>query len=124
MPALSLNNQNLPYPDPIHPIIVHFVIAMVFFSFYCDVVGYLTGNHRLFEVSWWNMFVGAITYGRLRQRYFDRGHLWSGRSRTSPTLRRSQTSTGFAYHHWLVIVSDCCGDCLRHWRSQSHLGVL
>ncbi|BAZ28789.1 hypothetical protein NIES4074_12230 [Cylindrospermum sp. NIES-4074] len=60
MPALPLNNQNLPYPDPIHPIIVHFVIAMVFFSFCCDVVGYLTRNHRLFEVSWWNLFVGAI----------------------------------------------------------------
>ncbi len=62
MSALSLNNQNLPYPDPLHPIIVHFVIAMVFFSFICDVVGYFTRNVRLFEVSFWNMFVasGAI----------------------------------------------------------------
>lgn len=60
MLALTLNNENLPYPDPIHPIIVHFVIAMVFFSFFCDVVGYLTRNHRLFEVSFWNMFVAAI----------------------------------------------------------------
>lgn len=60
MPALPLNNQDLPYPDPLHPIIVHFVIAMVFFSFFCDVVGYLSRNHRLFEVSFWNMFVAAI----------------------------------------------------------------
>jgi uncharacterized membrane protein len=60
MPALSLNSQNLPYPDPIHPIIVHFLIAMVFFSFFCDVVGYLTGKHSLFEVSAWNMLVAAI----------------------------------------------------------------
>jgi uncharacterized membrane protein len=58
--ALPLNSQNLPYSDPIHPIIVHFVIAMVFFSFVCDVVGYFTGNARLFEVGFWNMFVGAI----------------------------------------------------------------
>jgi len=36
MPTLPLNRENLPYPDPIHPIIVHFVIAMVFFSFICD----------------------------------------------------------------------------------------
>lgn len=57
---VPLNNENLPYPDPLHPIIVHFVIAMVFFSFFCDVVGYLTRNHRLFEVSFWNMFVAAI----------------------------------------------------------------
>ncbi|WP_016949702.1 DUF2231 domain-containing protein [Anabaena sp. PCC 7108] len=59
MPALPLNNQNLPYPDPIHPIIVHFVIAMVLFSFFCDVVGYFTQNVRLLEVSFWNMFVAA-----------------------------------------------------------------
>ena len=61
MPALPLNNENLPYPDPIHPIVVHFVIAMVFFSFFCDVVGYLTRNHRLFEVSFWNMFVASVS---------------------------------------------------------------
>jgi uncharacterized membrane protein len=57
---LSLNSQGLPYPDPIHPIIVHFVIAMVLFSFTCDVVGYLTRNHRLFEVSFWNLFVASV----------------------------------------------------------------
>ncbi|OKH49696.1 hypothetical protein NIES2101_20705 [Calothrix sp. HK-06] len=62
MPSLPLNSQGLPYPDPIHPIVVHFVIAMVLFSFLCDVVGYFTHKHRLFEVSFWNMFVasGAI----------------------------------------------------------------
>jgi uncharacterized membrane protein len=60
MPALPLNSQNLPYPDPIHPIIVHFVIAMVLFSFFCDVVGYFTHNARLFEVSFWNMFVASV----------------------------------------------------------------
>ncbi|MDZ8024484.1 MAG: DUF2231 domain-containing protein [Nostoc sp. SerVER01] len=56
----SLNDHNLPYPDTIHPIVVHFVIAMVLFSFFCDVVGYFTGKTRLFEVSWWNMFVATI----------------------------------------------------------------
>jgi len=60
MPALPLNDQNLPYPDPIHPIIVHFVIAMVVFAFFCDVVGYLSRKRHLFEVSWWNMFVASI----------------------------------------------------------------
>ncbi len=60
MTSLPLNSQNLPYPDPIHPIIVHFVIAMVFISFLFDVIGYFTRNHRLFEVSFWNMFVASI----------------------------------------------------------------
>lgn len=59
MPALPLNSQNLPYPDPIHPIIVHFVIAMILFSFVCDLLGYFTHNLRLLEVSFWNMFVAA-----------------------------------------------------------------
>jgi uncharacterized membrane protein len=60
MLALPLNAQNLPYPDPLHPVVVHFVIAMVFFSFVCDVIGYFTRNSRLFEVSFWNLFVAAI----------------------------------------------------------------
>ena len=56
-----LNSKALPYPDPIHPIVVHFVIAMVLFSFGCDVVGYFTGNRRLFEVSWWNLLVASVS---------------------------------------------------------------
>lgn len=66
-----LNEHNLPYPDTMHPIVVHFVIAMVLFAFFCDVVGYLTRNPRLYEVSWWNLcfatvsiFV-AIVFGQL-----------------------------------------------------------
>ena len=59
MPII-LNDSNLPYADPLHPIVVHFVVAMVVFSFVCDVLGYFTGNSRLFEVSWWNLFVAAV----------------------------------------------------------------
>ena len=55
-----LNDHNLPYPDTIHPIVVHFVIAMVLFAFFCDVMGYFTRNYKLYEVSWWNMFVATI----------------------------------------------------------------
>ena len=40
----SFDDHNLPYPDTIHPIVVHFVIAMVLFAFVCDVVGYFTGK--------------------------------------------------------------------------------
>ena len=58
--AFSLNRQGLPYPDPIHPILVHFVIAMVFFSFVCDVIGYFTHRQRLFEVSVWNLIIASI----------------------------------------------------------------
>ena len=58
---LSLNDHSLPYPDTMHPIVVHFVIAMVLFAFLCDVIGYFTCSHRLFEVSWWNMFFATIS---------------------------------------------------------------
>ena len=35
---LPLNDSNLPYPDPLHPIVVHFVIAMVFFCFFSAIL--------------------------------------------------------------------------------------
>ena len=56
-----LNDHNLPYPDTIHPIVVHFVIAMVLFAVLCDVIGYFTDNPRLYEVSWWNLFFATIS---------------------------------------------------------------
>lgn len=57
----KLNDHNLPYPDTLHPIVVHFVIAMVLFSVVFDVIGYFTKNSRLFEVSWWNMCVATVS---------------------------------------------------------------
>jgi uncharacterized membrane protein len=56
-----LNEHNLPYPDTIHPIVVHFVIAMVLFAFLCDVIGCLTENKRMHEVSWWNLFFATLS---------------------------------------------------------------
>lgn len=56
-----LNNHNLPYPDTIHPIVVHFVIAMVLFAIFCDGIGYYTKNARLFEVGWWNMVLATVS---------------------------------------------------------------
>ena len=56
-----LNNHNLPYPDTIHPIVVHFVIAMVLFAVMCDVIAYFTNNPRLQEVGWWNMVFATIS---------------------------------------------------------------
>ncbi|MEM9150336.1 MAG: DUF2231 domain-containing protein [Cyanobacteria bacterium P01_F01_bin.3] len=56
-----LNNHNLPYPDTIHPIVVHFVIAMVLFGVVCDAIAYFTSNKKLFEVGWWNMVFATIS---------------------------------------------------------------
>lgn len=56
-----LNEHNLPYPDTIHPIVVHFVIAMVLFAVFCDLVAYFTKNTRLYEVSWWNLTFATIS---------------------------------------------------------------
>lgn len=57
----SLNDHNLPYPDTIHPIVVHFVIAMVLFAFICDLIGYFSRKYAFYEVSWWNMFFATIS---------------------------------------------------------------
>jgi len=56
-----LNDHNLPYPDTIHPIVVHFVIAMVLFAVVCDAIGYFTQNKRLHEVGWWNMVFATLS---------------------------------------------------------------
>ncbi|MGF1536382.1 MAG: DUF2231 domain-containing protein [Elainellaceae cyanobacterium] len=56
-----LNEHNLPYPDTIHPIVVHFVIAMILFAVVCDLIGYFTKNSRLYEVSWWNMSFATVS---------------------------------------------------------------
>ncbi|MBE7381528.1 MAG: DUF2231 domain-containing protein [Leptolyngbya sp. SIO1E4] len=56
-----LNDHNLPYPDTIHPIVVHFVIAMVLFAVLCDVIGYVSQNPRLYEVSWWNLAFATVS---------------------------------------------------------------
>ena len=57
---LSLNDSALPYPDPLHPIVVHFVIAMVLFAFFCDVIGHFTHSPKMLEVSFWNMVVASV----------------------------------------------------------------
>ncbi|MEL6130568.1 MAG: DUF2231 domain-containing protein [Cyanobacteria bacterium J06628_4] len=56
-----LNDHNLPYPDTMHPIVVHFVIAMVLFSVLCDVIACFTRNVRLYEVSWWNLCFATVS---------------------------------------------------------------
>ncbi|MEM9088011.1 MAG: DUF2231 domain-containing protein [Cyanobacteria bacterium P01_F01_bin.53] len=56
-----LNNHNLPYPDTMHPIVVHFVIAMVLFAVVCDAIAYFTKNQSLQEVGWWNMVFATIS---------------------------------------------------------------
>lgn len=56
-----LNEHNLPYPDTIHPIVVHFVIAMVLFAFVCDIISYFTRNPKLAEVSWWNLVFATVS---------------------------------------------------------------
>ncbi|MDX2230758.1 MAG: DUF2231 domain-containing protein [Leptolyngbyaceae cyanobacterium bins.349] len=56
-----LNEHNLPYPDTIHPIVVHFVIAMVLFAIVCDFIGYFTNNKRLYEASWWNLAFATVS---------------------------------------------------------------
>jgi uncharacterized membrane protein len=56
-----LNEHNLPYPDTLHPIVIHFTIAMVLFAVFCDVIAYFTKNSRLYEVSWWNLAFATIS---------------------------------------------------------------
>ena len=58
----ALNDHNLPWMDTIHPIVVHFVIAMALIAFLFDVVGVVWRKPALFEASFWNLLfaTGAI----------------------------------------------------------------
>jgi uncharacterized membrane protein len=55
-----LNDHNLPWMDTIHPIVVHFVIAMALISVVFDLVGVLMRKPNLFEVSFWNLIVATV----------------------------------------------------------------
>ena len=66
-----LNDHNLPWMDTIHPIVVHFVIAMALVAFVYDLVGVLARRPALFEVSFWNLLFAtgsiyvAIIFGQV-----------------------------------------------------------
>ena len=66
-----LNDHNLPWMDTIHPIVVHFVIAMGLISFVFDLIGVAFRKTRLFEVSFWNLLFAtaaifvAIIFGQV-----------------------------------------------------------
>ncbi|MDM7953735.1 MAG: DUF2231 domain-containing protein [Cyanobium sp. CZS 25K] len=55
-----LNDHNLPWMDTIHPIVVHFVIAMAVISVVFDLIGVLARRPHLFEVSFWNLLFATL----------------------------------------------------------------
>ena len=55
-----LNDRNLPWIDTIHPIVVHFVIAMALIAFVFDLIGRLAGKPSLYEVSFWNLLFATV----------------------------------------------------------------
>ena len=56
----ALNEKNLPWIDVIHPIVVHFVIAMALGAVFFDFVGIIFKKSNLFEVSFLNLTVATI----------------------------------------------------------------
>jgi len=55
-----LNEHNLPWMDTLHPIVVHFVIAMGLVAFLFDLIGYFGRRPALFEVSFWNLLFATV----------------------------------------------------------------
>jgi uncharacterized membrane protein len=66
-----LNDHNLPWMDTIHPIVVHFVIAMAIGAVIFDLIGVVARRPNLFEVGFWNLLVAtaaifvAIIFGQV-----------------------------------------------------------
>ncbi len=67
----ELNDHNLPWMDTIHPIVVHFVIAMAVIAVLFDLLGCFMRRPGLYEVSFWNLLVAtaaifvAIIFGQV-----------------------------------------------------------
>ncbi len=57
----SLNEKNLPWIDVIHPIVVHFVIAMALIAVVFDFIGSISNKPNLYEVSFLNLIVATIS---------------------------------------------------------------
>ena len=57
----SLNDKNLPWIDVIHPIVVHFVIAMALIAVVFDFIGSISNKPNLYEVSFLNLIVATIS---------------------------------------------------------------
>ena len=55
-----LNDKNLPWMDVLHPIVVHFVIAMALITVLFDLLGVINRKPNLFEVSFWNLLVATV----------------------------------------------------------------
>ncbi len=55
-----LNDHNLPWMDTLHPIVVHFVIAMGLITFVFDLVGVIFKKPALYEVSFWNLLFATV----------------------------------------------------------------
>jgi uncharacterized membrane protein len=61
-------------PANLHPLVVHFAIALFSVSVLCDILGWLLKKESLHTVGWWNLifgFLGAIvtvTTGLLAER--------------------------------------------------------
>ena len=45
---------------PLHPLTVHFPIALLFTSVFFDLLGALTGNKNFKQTGWWLLILGLI----------------------------------------------------------------
>ena len=45
----------------IHPLVIHFPIALLSVGFLCDVLGFIFQKKSLEHAGWWNLFFGVIS---------------------------------------------------------------
>jgi len=47
--------------DEIHPLIIHFPIALLSVGFLCDLLSYILQNKSLAYAGWWNFIFGVVS---------------------------------------------------------------
>ena len=56
-----LNYKDPLWLDVIHPIVVHFVIAMALITVIFDLIRVLTSKKNMFKLSLWNLIVSTVS---------------------------------------------------------------
>jgi uncharacterized membrane protein len=94
---------------PLHPIFVHFPVAMIPISFLCDVLARLTGRLSLSHAAWWSLLFATIVAPITAAT----GWFWSNQM-------GEMDHAEMKIHQWLGTVIPLLLIVLAAWRYRAH----
>ncbi|UCF65043.1 MAG: DUF2231 domain-containing protein [bacterium] len=93
---------------PIHPFMVHFVIALFVMSVLLDILGWISRNEKLHFAAWINLIGASIgTLLAISSGLWDKNHI----------LLTTESGKIMEIHESLAFISACLINLLALWRS-------